>query len=263
MTSVVILRLETPPTVAELGRPLAAALGLPLAEVTGALRRCRGILRLSRDDAEARRLAAFLSAAGHPCVLVPEGDLPALVPPRLVFDADPTASGLFLQRAATGWTGLRPWEGLVAVAVGHVTRSRLVFARPQEPADDGDSPFDLLDEPDDGAPPRPHKLREERVLGADFVFDRPPDRLRIGAGRFVHDWRGQEMALTSRANFIALLRETARHAPAAHFAPSVREALARGALDPPRFASEADFAAHVEWLAAWPRFFRRATEGPR
>ena len=170
----VIRQTTDPIDVSVVGRLVAQEAGLMLAEVTGQLRRSRGILLSSAPVEVARRVARRVQAMGVPALVVREEELVSLPEARLAGFAAITAEGC---RFEVGRDLLqRSWEDVYLVVAG-----RMIWMIEEEPAK-----FLMARAPQPGILWRRFKYRpgaEMVFLRADFFLFDPWQRVRIEEGK--------------------------------------------------------------------------------
>ncbi|MHC4469698.1 MAG: hypothetical protein ACYS99_01930 [Planctomycetota bacterium] len=263
MTAVaVVLESDLTLPVPDVGAEIARALGRPLADVTRALRRSRGIVALDLVEKDAREVARILEARGTRCRLVPEEDLPELPDPTALTDADPEPAGLRIQAAGQGAPHHVPWSRIEILAVG------LVTFRIEPPPSPITSPeeADLEDyvrgwgvgsvgtwgiPRDDRAARMKRKAKEKTVHALDLVTGVPTDRYRIVASQFVYDYLGERLALTSLENFRTLVLDIANLAPETLLTGSTLSYLDGARPGSHRFRTPQEFDGYVRWVHVW------------
>jgi hypothetical protein len=170
----VIRQTAEPVDVSVVGRLVAQEAGLVLAEVTGQLRRSRGVLLSSAPVEVARRVARRLQAMGVPALVVREEELVSLPEARLAGVAAITADGC---RFEVGQQLIqRSWEDVYLVVAG-----RMIWMIEDQP-----STLLLPRAPQPGMFWRRFKYRpgaEMVFLRADFFLFDPWQRLRIEEGK--------------------------------------------------------------------------------
>ena len=272
---VVVLSSGEPLPVPQISSSVAKAIRRATADVGRALRFSRGIIDLDLTEIDAEIVAGIFERRGFPARTCPLEDLPVLAPPHALFDADPLEDGLLLQNVDLRQVSeLIPWSRLRFSAAGTVK-----LAAPARPASGGVS--NDLDGGDAdlgvamiaalsllpgvgvhagsarlsisaGRRPRPRPPREgETVRCLDLVLRDPDDRYRVISGRFVYDYLGKRMALTSRENFRTLILDIARLAPDALLTSTTQSFLTNPKAKSHRFGSPAEFDAYVNWARAW------------
>jgi hypothetical protein len=246
-----------------------------MADVTRLLRDARGILPLGVDREGAEAVVGVLAGMGIAAKAHPEDELPVLPEPKLLFDADPLPDGMVVQLTAEPAPPRIPWSRLRALSAGEVTittepargpldtRPEIADAYRKEALRDLLGPLaPLLGSESSPSwssawspPPRPARSKRERVLVMDLVLDAPEDRLRVLSSRFVFDYLGERMALTSRENFRRLVTDIAGYAPDALLTGSTLSLLEDARPGAHHFGSPGEFDAYLRWAMAWSSVF--------
>jgi hypothetical protein len=276
-----VLAKDEPFPVSELGPGMAKIIGRATADVTRALRACRGIISLDLSRAEAERIAGFLSRSGREARVVSEDLLPVLPPPAVVLDADLAEEGLLVRRTAPDGTGGHlPWERLHIVCAASVTYRSGPSPTLSDPelGGIGDragklgaiaqvvSGFTLDDFPGQGNRPRSlgDEMRKEArrekattVRCLDLVARNPLEHYRIDAGRFDYRCLGDRMKLTSVENFHELILDMAERAPEALLTGSTLSLLEDPSGRAHHFGSGAVYGAYLRWVVAWTTVWER------
>ena len=97
----------------------------------------------------------------------------------------------------------------------------------------------------------PSKPKRETVHVMDIVTGVPTDRYRIVASRFVYDYLGDRLALTSVGNFRTLVLDVSKLSPDTLLTGSTLSYLENARPGLHRFPDAAEFDSYVRWVHVW------------
>jgi len=269
VTHLLVLQTDKQLLIPDVGRTIARALHRPLADVTRLLRGSRGVIDLGVDEHQASLVADVLEPLGIRARVFPATELPALPAPSPLYDADPTPNGLDVQLVTGTNLGSIPWKRLHIMAVGLVTFETQPGGA--LPVGEGGEAADLIEaaltgmmlswgygsfsaRPTRRDPPRGARPPKREIVHClDLLLSEPGQRLRVLASRFVYDYLGDRLALSSVPNFRQLVEDIAGYAPEALLSGSTLSFLEGGTrATGHRFTDPGEFEAYQQWLLAWP-----------
>lgn len=199
----VIRQTEEQIDISQVGRLMAKARGVPLAEATGDLRRSRGILVEELEGSRAVGLARELQAVGIPVLVVKRKDLISLPKPQATTSADFDAGGLRFQVGQQVIT--RRWEDVFLVSGARVEmerRERIIEQGPRRYGMVGRLPVQYYD----GKRVR-YKSVKEREVVVDFFMLEPWSSYRLRQRHFNTTLARKRLGDKAPANFLSAVRE--------------------------------------------------------